>query len=142
MKKTLTLIAITIAAATAQADPTKIADGIVVSTDGKALYTFDKDSTDKSNCNGGCAAAWPPFTVANSALADGEFSIVKREDGASQWAFQGKPLYFYAGDTKPGEVNGDGKNGVWHVIRRAPAKTSRAKAPAVSYSGSPYDYSY
>jgi hypothetical protein len=72
---------------------------------------FDKDASGKSNCNGGCAAAWPPFAVTNAALADGDFSIVKRDDGTSQWAFKGMPLYFFAGDAKAGDTNGDNQGG-------------------------------
>ena len=98
----------------------------MASKEGKTLYTFDKDAAGKSNCNGGCAAAWPPFIVANPALVGGDFSIVKRDDGAAQWAYKGKPLYFFAGDAKAGDVNGDNQGGVWHVIRNEPKKTSAA----------------
>ena len=86
----------------AQANPTIASNGVLASKDGKTVYTFTKDGAGKSNCNGGCATAWPPFIVANPALAGGEFSIVARDDGAQQWAFKGQPLYFFAGDTKTG----------------------------------------
>jgi predicted lipoprotein with Yx(FWY)xxD motif len=42
-------------------------------------------------------------------------TTVERKDGAKQWAKDGKPLYFWMGDTEPGETNGDGVGGVWHV---------------------------
>ena len=50
------------------------------------LYTFDKDAAGKSNCNDKCATAWPPFQVAASAAASGEWTIVDRDDGSKQWA--------------------------------------------------------
>ena len=103
----------------AQANPTVEKDGFLTSRDGRTLYTFDKDQPNRSNCAGGCLAAWPAFTVANPKLAGGDFSIVVRDDGTQQWAFQGKPLYFFAGDGKPGEVNGDKQGGVWHALRAA-----------------------
>lgn len=33
-----------------------------------------------------------------------------------QWADDGKPLYTYVDDKKPGDVTGDGKNEVWHAV--------------------------
>lgn len=112
----------------AHANPTVDAQGRLASKDGKTLYTFTKDSAGKSVCNGACAAAWPPFVVANPALAGGDFSIVTRDDGARQWAFKGQPLYFFAGDAKAGDANGEGQGGVWFTVKSAaatPAKTSQ-----------------
>ncbi len=123
------------------ANPTQVANGVMVNKEGKTLYTFDKDVAGKSNCNGACLTAWPAFIVANPALAGGDFSIVKRDDGTSQWAFQGKPLYFFAGDAKSGDANGDNSGGVWHVIRNAPRKTSAVKDTGYTSSySSNYNY--
>ena len=137
MKHTMMFAAIAVVTLAVHANPTQISNGVMASKEGKTLYTFDKDAAGKSNCNGGCAAAWPPFMVANPALAGGDFSIVKRDDGASQWAFKGMPLYFFAGDASAGDVNGDNQGGVWHVIRSESKKTSTA--PASGYSSS-YNY--
>ena len=137
MKRTMMFAAIAVVTLAVHANPTQISNGVMASKEGKTLYTFDKDVTGKSNCNGGCAAAWPAFTVANPALAGGDFSIVNRDDGASQWAFKGKPLYFFAGDAKVGDVNGDNQGGVWHVIRSESKKTS--VAPDTSYRAG-YNY--
>jgi predicted lipoprotein with Yx(FWY)xxD motif len=43
--------------------------------------------------------------------------IIKRTDGALQWADAGKPLYTFANDKKPGDVTGDNKNNVWHIVK-------------------------
>jgi predicted lipoprotein with Yx(FWY)xxD motif len=109
-----------------QANPTVESNGVLANKDGKTLYVFTKDAANKSHCNGGCATAWPPFAVANPALAGGDFSIVTRDDGAKQWAFKGRPLYFFAGDTKPGDMNGEGSGGVWFVVKSqaTPVKSS------------------
>jgi predicted lipoprotein with Yx(FWY)xxD motif len=111
-----------ILSSTAQANPTVESSGMLTSKDGKTLYTFTKDAPGKSNCNGGCLGVWPAFTVANPALAGGDFSIVTRDDGAQQWAFKGQPLYFYSGDTKSGDMTGEGKGGVWFVVKPGTAK--------------------
>jgi predicted lipoprotein with Yx(FWY)xxD motif len=95
------LLAALFAAAAVQANPTVETNGILTNRDGRTLYTFDKDNANKSNCSGGCLAAWPAFTVANASLAGGDFSVVVRDDGTQQWAFQGKPLYFFSGDASP-----------------------------------------
>src|SRR3954453_15868320 len=79
------------------ATPAKIAETskgkALVDAKGMTLYTFDKDATGKSNCNGTCAQNWPPLKADASAKASGEWSPVKRDDGSMQWAYKGKPLY-------------------------------------------------
>jgi len=66
--------------------------------DGKPLYTFDKDGAGKkSTCIAACAKEFPPYLVPEGAMAFGPWSISKRADGASQWAYQGRPLYRYSG---------------------------------------------
>ena len=84
---------------------------------GMTLYVFDKDAKDKSNCAADCAANWPPFKVAADAKASGEWSIVARDDGAKQWAYDGKPLYTFIKDKKPGDAAGEGMGGVWHIAK-------------------------
>jgi predicted lipoprotein with Yx(FWY)xxD motif len=34
-----------------------------------------------------------------------------------QWAYNGRPLYLWQKDKKPGDVTGDGVGGVWHVAK-------------------------
>ena len=88
-----------------------LADG-----DGKTLYTFDKDQGGVSACYDDCAAKWPPYLgKASDPMAEG-WTLVDRSDGTKQWAYDGKPVYYFAGDTKAGETNGDGLGEVWHII--------------------------
>lgn len=82
---------------------------------GMTLYTFDKDTAGTSVCYGDCAVKWPPYLADNGASMPG-LTTIERKDGAKQWAKDGKPLYFWMGDNKPGETNGDGVGGVWHVV--------------------------
>lgn len=97
----------------------KMAGGLLVNPAGMTLYTFDKDmaGSGKSACNGPCATLWPPLSAAADAKAEGDFSLVTRDDGARQWAYKGKPVYTYAADQRPGDATGDGFKGVWHVIK-------------------------
>ncbi len=75
----------------------------------------NRDSAGKSACKGACAALWPPLPAAADANATGEYSPVKRDEGALQWAYKGKPLYTWVKDVKAGDRTGDGVNGIWHV---------------------------
>jgi predicted lipoprotein with Yx(FWY)xxD motif len=75
-------------------------DGAFIAPDGKALYSFARDTTPgKSACNGGCATAWPPLAAAADAKDDGDWTVVTRDDASKMWAYKGKPLYTYARDT-------------------------------------------
>lgn len=81
------------------------------------LYVFDRDEPGVSNCDSQCAANWPPLAAPADATATGDFTPIRRSDGTMQWALNGKPLYRWAKDEKPGDMTGDGVGGVWHVAR-------------------------
>lgn len=101
------------------ASPAPVAkNGMFVTAKGMTLYTFDKDQPGKSVCNGQCATNWPPALVADGATAAGGWTIVSRDDGLKQWAYNGKPVYAWSKDTKPGDTTGDGfLNGAWHIAK-------------------------
>ncbi len=91
---------------------------VVASADtGLTLYTFRQDAKNQSNCYNDCAAAWPPFSASASDSPAGALGIIERNDGTRQWALNGKPLYFWAGDSAKGDATGDGVGGVWDVVR-------------------------
>jgi predicted lipoprotein with Yx(FWY)xxD motif len=98
--------------------PTATSGGILTGTNGMTLYTFDKDVTGSSQsvCNGPCAVNWPPLMAQDTDKAQGEYSIITRDDGKKQWALKGKPLYFWIKDTKPGDTTGNGVNNVWRTV--------------------------
>lgn len=124
MKKTLfavpamAVLALVCGTAFGQTGLTKKSDGILVNAAGMTLYTFDKDvgGSGKSSCNGPCAAIWPAVP-ASSAQTTPPYSVVTRDDGAMQLAYNGKPLYLYAPDKKPGDRAGDNFKDVWHVVK-------------------------
>ncbi|WP_342078342.1 hypothetical protein [Yoonia sp. SS1-5] len=113
------LIAALAAAVLVTACDEAYADGhsVLAAPNGMTLYTFDKDSAGTSNCYDSCAVSWPPYLAQAGAAAPAGFSIIERRDGTSQWAKGGEPLYFWQGDSAPGDTNGDGVGGVWHVAR-------------------------
>ena len=99
--------------------PARMADGVWVGPNGMTLYTFDRDTmgSGKSVCNGPCATQWPPLMASASDSPAGEWTIVVRDDGSRQWAWRGKPVYYWVRDTKPGDRTGDNFNNLWRLAR-------------------------
>ena len=116
----LTILLAAVAMPEAQAQPApQMSNGMLVSTSGMTLYTFDRDvaGSGKSVCNGPCAALWPPLMAAEKDQPAGAYTIVMRDDGGRQWAYKGKPVYYYKPDTKAGDRTGDNFRDVWHIIK-------------------------
>lgn len=88
---------------------------------GKTLYIFKKDSAGKSACEGDCATNWPPLVVAGDAVptagdgVTGALTTFARLDGSMQVAYNGAPLYYFAGDAAAGDTKGEGVGGNWFV---------------------------
>ena len=99
--------------------PAKLSNGMLVGANGMTLYTFDRDiaNAGKSACNGPCATLWPPLMAAASDQPGGAWSVVVRDDGARQWAYKGKPVYFYEKDKQAGDRTGDNFKDVWHTVK-------------------------
>ncbi len=98
--------------------PVTSLNGVLVnSSNNMTLYTFDKDTANKSNCKGECLAAWPALVAPNRTMNVGQYSTFQRDDGSYQWAVNGKPLYYFVKDKKVGDMMGDNVKSVWHVVR-------------------------
>lgn len=93
----------------------------LVDGNGMTLYMFANDEPNTVNCTDGCLENWPPlFTQGNPALGAGvDESLVgtaSLPDGTMVVTYNSMPLYTFAGDTAPGDVNGQGSNDVWFVV--------------------------
>ena len=124
----VTIAAVSVALAACQSSYTRGGSPAgLTDRDGRTTYIFDKDRPDSgvSACYGPCAAQWPP--VIAGALGDRESAAVGREDGIRQATYRGRPLYYFAGDSKPGDRSGDGIGGVWHIAgeQREGVQTAR-----------------
>ncbi len=133
----------------------------VTDSSGRTLYIFTKDTSGVSNCTGSCAQTWLPFTgqamspsapsAAGTSSAETTpsasgttaaqmnidptmLAMITRSDGTSQVTFNGHPLYYYSGDTNPGDAKGQGIAGNWFVIDPTgnPIQTSGSNAPSGS----------
>jgi len=93
---------------------------------GHTLYVFDGDLMfpGESACNGGCASTWPPLRVTDG-VASGVpgLASIQRADGTSQVTFEGRPLYFFSGDSAPGDTTGQGVAGQWWLVPYVPVLT-------------------
>ena len=90
--------------------------------DGRTLYTFKADTANTSNCTTGtCADNWPALFVDDSDTltagtgVTGELTTFTRSDGKKQAAYNGAPLYYFVGDSKAGDTNGQGVANKWYV---------------------------
>jgi predicted lipoprotein with Yx(FWY)xxD motif len=123
---------------------------ILVDSKGRTLYLFTKDSATTSACSGMCATFWPPLQTAGKPAAGGGamaslVGTTMRSDGTSQVTYHGHPLYSFAKDTKPGDVNGEGVTafgGSWFAVspagnRVSPPSKGSAPAPAPKASPAP-----
>ncbi|WP_378174858.1 hypothetical protein [Aquimarina sp. SS2-1] len=94
---------------------------VITDEDGNTLYFFSRDTQFSSNCNDGCASAWPAFYVENVTADAGlnlaGFGTITREDGSKQTTYKGWPLYYFSNDTAPGQINGDGNGNIWFVAK-------------------------
>jgi predicted lipoprotein with Yx(FWY)xxD motif len=98
-----------------------VGHSILVDDRGMTLYRYTEDQGSASTCYGGCAIAWPPVlvdavpTVSNAALQQ-SLGVTSRNDGSTQLTYNSQPLYYYLGDTAPGDATGDASDGVWFVV--------------------------
>ena len=82
------MLATALLAACAAGMPTQVSNGALVGPNGMTLYTFDKDvaGSGKSTCNDQCAKNWPPLNAVGMDSANGNYTIITRDDGSKHWA--------------------------------------------------------
>jgi predicted lipoprotein with Yx(FWY)xxD motif len=117
---------------------------VLVDAEEMTVYDFTVDEGMKSNCYGGCEAAWPPVTTtgkptAGAGATASDLGTTKRKDGTLQVTYRGHPLYTFAGDEGPGEATGNEAEGTWFVLDKKGAEikgqpTGGEAAPAAAES--------
>ena len=89
---------------------------------GRTLYLYTKDKGTTSECYGACAKPWPPLLTTGPVTISGQYTVqsdlgsTTRTDGTKQVTYGGHPLYYFEGDTAPGQIKGQGVGGVWFLI--------------------------
>jgi predicted lipoprotein with Yx(FWY)xxD motif len=90
---------------------------VLVADNQMTLYTFTKDTPGVSTCDTTCTEHWPPLVADEKDAPFERYTVIERADQSYQWAADGKPLYFYWEDQKPGDTLGEGRHGTWAVAR-------------------------
>ncbi|MGH3518424.1 MAG: COG4315 family predicted lipoprotein [Haloechinothrix sp.] len=92
---------------------------ILTDGDGRTLYLFTQDSPGTSACVAECLDAWP-ILEGEASAGDGVdanlLGTIERSDGTVQATYNEWPLYHFAQDVEPGDLNGQGVNDVWWVL--------------------------
>lgn len=120
----------------------------LVDARGRTLYLFEADTSGRSTCSGGCAKAWPPVTVTSTPQAGSKvqpslLATTTRKNGDEQVTYNGHPVYYYKGDSRPGDAKGQGLDqfgAKWYVVTPAGAavKKKSSKSPSSSSGGNGY----
>jgi predicted lipoprotein with Yx(FWY)xxD motif len=100
---------------------------IVVDSEGRTLYLFEKDKNRCSACSEQCTRYWLPLLTQNEPLARAGatqllLGTTPRANGAQQVTYAGHPLYRFVEDTKPGQTKGEGSQlfgAGWDVLSPA-----------------------
>ena len=116
---------------------------VLTGPNGMTLYAHAGDSATSSTCTGSCATAWPPLAATGQPTAGagvtGQLGTLTRADGTTQVTYGGMPLYYWQGDTKPGDVTGNGIDGFSVATAGGAGSVPRASAaaPAPTSYGAP-----
>ncbi|WP_166843831.1 hypothetical protein [Isoptericola sp. BMS4] len=112
---------------------------IVVDGEGMTVYYFSNDEpgSGESACTDDCLAAWPPVHAdGEDPQVDGvtaEVGTITGNDGELQVTLDGRPLYLYAQDARPGDVTGQGVDDVWWVVAHDGAEVTKASDSGGGY---------
>lgn len=108
---------------------------LVVTEKRYAIYTYEKDGPNKSNCVDACARLWSPMIAPAAAQPQGEWTIFQRAPGVRQWAFRKKPVYTFSEDTSPASLAGGEVPGWSNVYTQLAPKSPAEFTVQVALSG-------
>jgi len=115
---------------------------------GRAVYLWAADGLNKSTCTGACAGAWPPVPAKGTVTAAGgakasDLGTITRSDGTKQVSYDGHALYYFVGDSGPGQTSGQGSDNfgaTWWLVAPSGAQitgsdtATSASAPSTAPS--------
>jgi predicted lipoprotein with Yx(FWY)xxD motif len=118
-------------------------DGHLTDASGRTVYLWSADTAGKSTCAGSCASAWPPVpgtAKAGTGVSSAKLSTITRAGGGTQLAYAGHPLYYFEGDTSPGQARGQGADSFgakWWELNAAGKAITSGTAPGGGTSSKP-----
>jgi predicted lipoprotein with Yx(FWY)xxD motif len=127
-----------------EAESATLGKTILTTLKGRTLYSLSAETGGKFICTGSCLSTWRPLLVARTVQARGPvyLSQVKRPDGRTQVTYKDRPLYTFSGDTKAGDVNGQGIKdvGTWRAAVTGKLPSAPPPQPEPSPYPDPYPY--
>lgn len=117
---------------------------VLANLKGHTLYGLSAETHGRFICTRSCLADWHPLVVPAGTKPKGPVTLgtIKRPEGKTQVTFKGRPLYAFAGDSKPGQANGEGFKdvGTWHAATLAASPPPPAEPQPQPEPGNPYPY--
>jgi predicted lipoprotein with Yx(FWY)xxD motif len=119
---------------------------VLVGSNGRTLYRYTLDSKGVNRCtsNATCSKYWPRLLVkatakptAGAGVKAALLGTIKASNGMRQVTYAGFPLYTFSGDSKAGQVNGEGFEKQWYVVNTKGAFVKHAVASGTSTTPAP-----
>jgi predicted lipoprotein with Yx(FWY)xxD motif len=98
----------------------------MIDSRGLTVYLLSSDRAGRSNCSAACERVWIPVTSlggkphAGTGFRQSDVGSIQRSDGSDQVTFDGFPLYYFTGDTMPGETGGEGRTALTGTASAVP----------------------
>jgi predicted lipoprotein with Yx(FWY)xxD motif len=127
----------------AEAENATLGKTVLTTTKGRTLYSLSVEKNGKFICTASCLSVWHPLMVPAGVRPTGPVKLgtIERPEGGTQVTYKGRPLYRFGGDTKAGQVNGEGIKdvGTWHAAS-APREAAEPAPQPPSQPENPYPY--
>lgn len=124
-----------------QAPNATLGKTVLTTAKGHTLYSLSAETNGRFICTGTCLSTWHPLTVPTGVKPKGPVKLgtIERPDGRTQVSYKGRPLYSFAGDSRAGDVGGEGIKdvGTWHAAVTSNALPGPEPQPQPE---SPYPY--
>ena len=108
---------------------------VLVDHGGRTVYLLTADGPGSSTCDAACLRIWPPVPAPGGAAPapvggiPARLGVARSSGGAVMLTAAGRPLYTFAQDTAPGQVNGQRQHsfgGTWYVVSPSGAPVTSA----------------
>ncbi len=85
-----------------------------------SLYISLNDKPGQFNCTGDCLNTWKPVQatgkiIAGDGVAANKLGVLILQDGTKIVTYKNAPLYYNVNDAKPGDIKGQGVDGIWFL---------------------------
>ena len=123
----------------------------LVDANGRTLYLFEGDSRNVSRLSSAGVSVWPRFVAtgpvtAGNGVQKAKLGTTTSPHNVRQITYNGHPLYYYVGDSKPGDTRGQGLNqfgALWYVLSSTGnAVTGAPRAAQAAPGGTTPAYGY